>query len=568
MTDNPPKNGTAQVVEFPVGDEEKARRFHAEVARLAAQPKGYWLFLIGTDHIQKFGATKEQFEQAIGAVLAEQEKKAKEDRGELRHAEKQQTTAKRESERKQERKEREEERKQEREEREARKEEERKDKEKQKALAAVVKLPSAQHEAELKKVARRLDEDVETLRAEFDELLGDEAEKIRRGIVEPWDEPVEARELLDATAVQFAKYIIIHDKVVAPIVPLWIAFAWIHDIAVFSPLLVFQGADTEMGKSAATDVVTRLTPRGYMVAKPTGPSLYRLVDAMHPTLGVDDADRLLAEDRDLATVIKTSWKRGVPIPRVVKGVIHLFDAFGPRCLNGIDLLAHLDPATRTRCITIRMLPKLEDETVISMRYAGEDENFFILRRKFLRWATDNMAALKTAQPRMPEGFFSRLEENYHLLFAIADLAGGDWPKKARAAAVKLSRERDTPSRGKRLLAIFFALFVRHGRQITSKQAETLVPMEDDEFADYRNSGRPITRFQIAALLKPYQVYPGLIHPRGGKTADRGYDAAWFATAFKHYLGKTLPEGRSVVRTGQRRGRRSPNDRTSHQGGDS
>ena len=31
MSDHPQKNGTAQVVGFPVGDEEKARRFHAEV---------------------------------------------------------------------------------------------------------------------------------------------------------------------------------------------------------------------------------------------------------------------------------------------------------------------------------------------------------------------------------------------------------------------------------------------------------------------------------------------------------------------------------------------------------
>jgi len=548
VNDHPQKNGT--VVEFPVGDEEKARRFHAEVMRLAAQPVDYWLYLIDTDHIKKFGATKEQFEQAIRAVLAEQEKRVKEDRSELRRREdrdeKQRTTARRESERKQERKQREEERRQEREEREARKEAERRERETQKALAAIVKLPSAQHEAELKKVAQRLDEDVESLRAEFDELLGDEAEKIRRGIVEPWDEPVSTRELLDATAAQFGKYIIIHDAVVAPIVPLWIAFAWVHEIATFSPLLNFQGADTEMGKSAATEVVTRLTPRGYMVVKPTGPSLYRLVDTMHPTLGVDDADKLLAEDRDLATVIRSSWKRGVYVPRVVKGVVHLFDAFGPRVLNGIDLLAHLDAATRTRCITIRMLPKLEGETVISMRYAEEDENFLILRRKFLRWATDNMTALKAARPRMPEGFFSRLEENFHPLLAIADLGGLSWAKKARAAAVKLSRERDTPSLGKRLLAIFFALFVRHGPQITSKQAEALVSMEDDEFADYRNSGRPITRFQIAALLRPYEVYPDVIHPRG-RPADRGYDAAWFKIAFKHHLGKALPGGRTLVR---------------------
>jgi len=339
----------------------------------------------------------------------------------------------------------------------------------------------------------------------------------------------------------------------APIIPLWIAFAWIHDIAAFSPLLNFQGADTEMGKSAATEVVTRLTPRGLMIVKPTGATVYRLVDHTHPTLGIDDADRLLAEDPDLATIVRAGCKRDVFVPRVVKGEVYLFDPFGPRCLNGIDLLAHLDAATRTRCITVQMLPKLADEAVTSLRYAGDDENFVILRRKFLRWSTDNMPALKAAKPRMPDGFFSRREENYHLMFAIADLAGGEWPKKARAAAIKLSQEHTSPSPGKRLLAIFFTLFTRHGLLLTSKQAEQLVPVEDDEFANYKNYGRPINKFEIATLMRPFRVFPGVIHPRG-RPADRGWNGGWdaFTIAFRHYLGKTLAGGRTVVRKKRRK----------------
>src|SRR5262249_9873485 len=128
-----------------------------------------------------------------------------EDRGELRRredrAEKKRDASKREDDRKAERREREEERRierreraEERRQREERKEAERKAREREKVLAAIVKLPSAQHEAEPKKAAGRRAEDVEPLHAEFDELLGDEAEKIRRGIVEPWDEPVATRE--------------------------------------------------------------------------------------------------------------------------------------------------------------------------------------------------------------------------------------------------------------------------------------------------------------------------------------------------------------------------------------
>jgi hypothetical protein len=371
-----------RAVQFPIQEEERARRLKAEVERLARLPRVEWMFYLDGS-AEKHGVTKAALKSMIEAVIKETEKKAREDRGELRRREDREAKAadvtKRDAERRADRERRGEERR----EREARKEAEKKEREKQKALAAIIKLPSAMHEAEVKKLAKRLDEDLEVLRAEFDDLLGDEAEKIRRGIVEPWDEPVGARELLDAAEAQFAKYIVVHDKVVAPIVPLWVAFTWVHDIATFSPLLVFQGADNGMGKSAATEVVCRLTPRGHMVVKPTGPSIYRLVDYMRPTLGIDDADRLLAEDRDLATIIRASWKRGVTIPRVVKGTVYLFDAFGPRCLNGIDLLAHLDAATRTRCITIQLLPKLENETVTSLRYADEDENFIILRRKFL-----------------------------------------------------------------------------------------------------------------------------------------------------------------------------------------
>jgi len=120
----------------------------------------------------------------------------------------------------------------------------------------------------------------------------------------------------------------------------------------------------------------------------------------------------------------------------------------------------------------------------------------------------------------------------------------------RAAAIKLSREHNEPSFGKCLLAILFDLSIRHGPLLTSKQLEHLVPAESDVFANYQN-GRPINKYQIAALLKPYcNIQPKIVHPRGGKTGDRGYNTTWpeFKLAFRHYLGKELPAGRSVVRS--------------------
>ena len=320
---------------------------------------------------------------------------------------------------------------------------------------------------------------------------------------------------------------------------------------------MIQAAAEDSGKSHLTQVVLWLTPRGLMIAEPTGPALYRTVDRDRPTLGVDDADVLFVLRPDLGTIVNVSWMRGVKIPRMERDVTHYYDPFCPKVLNGIDLLPHLKPATRTRCITGNLLPKLDDEKVVNFTRAVFDEDFLTLRRKAMRWAADNMATVRDANPDLPKGFSkNRQKDNYTLLFAIADLAGGLWPRKARDAAVKLTREYNAPSPGKVCLAKFFEFFLGHGVRtsddkllLTSKQVEALFAAteEEEEWCNYKNKGRPINRWEIAALLKPFGIRPGNIHPRGGKTTDRGYDAAWFTKAFKHWLGKTLPVGRSVAR---------------------
>jgi putative DNA primase/helicase len=147
---------------------------------------------------------------------------------------------------------------------------------------------------------------------------------------------------------------------------------------------------------------------------------------------------------------------------------------------------------------------------------------------------------------MPEGFDSRLAENHTLLFAIADLADGDWPQRARTAAIKLARQHTAPSLGRQLLAMFYDLFSRYGSELTSKQVEVALPVYGDEWANYRNRGRAINKWEIAQLLRPYGIVPTVIHPRG-RAADRGYRVAQFEVVFRHYLGKPLPGGRTPAR---------------------
>jgi hypothetical protein len=210
---------------------ERDSRLRTLVAQRARQP-AFERVLYLEDDAKKHNILSAKLKELIDAVVKENEKKARETKVEHEkrehRVEKKQITARREQRRERERQEREErreqerqEREQEREEREARKEIERKDREKQKAFAAIVKLPSAEHDGRLAALARQLGEDINILHEEFAELRIEEEERIKRGQVEPWDEPVNTRVLLNAVAAQFEKYIIIHDLTIAPIIPLW-----------------------------------------------------------------------------------------------------------------------------------------------------------------------------------------------------------------------------------------------------------------------------------------------------------------------------------------------------------
>jgi hypothetical protein len=406
-------------------------------------------------------------------------------------------------------------------------------------------------------LARQLDDDLDGLRAELELLLADAETAKARAAATPWEEPVDLKALLGETEVVLRNYAVVHDPAAATVYTVTVPFAWVHDeIATWSPLLVVQGADTETAKSLLCDIHSLLTPRAHVVVNPTGPAVFRLVDHTHPTLYIDNGDKLLARDRDLADIINSGSTRGHRIPRVVDGKPYEFDPFCFKIINGIDVLPHLDPATRTRCITTEMLPKLSNEPVTHKKHAARDERFPNLRRKWMRWAIDDMAAVRDADPPMPEGFADRLADNYALLFAIADLAGDGWPERMRKAAVKLSREHNKPSLGRRCFMQFYEFLSTHGvfgstgtLLITAEQLEKLfAATQEDDWCNYLGSGRPINHWQISGLLRPYYRGPNprpLIHPPG-RTA-RGFDAAWFEITIKHYLGKTLPRDRSTVR---------------------
>ena len=100
---------------------------------------------------------------------------------------------------------------------------------------------------------------------------------------------------------------------------------------------------------------------------------------------------------------------------------------------------------------------------------------------------------------------------------IAQHAGGSWPEQARRSAIYLSRAPYEPSVGVQLLAVLRSMFTKNRTEITSEQVvQELLADPDSPWQEYRGRG-PITKNQVAALLRDYDIRPVVLHPT--KRAD-------------------------------------------------
>ena len=376
---------------------------------------------------------------------------------------------------------------------------------------------------------------------EYEDFLGIEGGEEAPSETEPWPEPVDIAVLLSELSSKIARYVVLVKPYQTTALVLWTVHCWLYDHAVpiHSPMLAATSAEANSGKSTLVVVVGHATPRFKLNVETTGPTLYRYVDQFKPTMVLDEADDIFKRRSDLKHIINAGWTRGAKIPRQEKigGVWRTvwFDPFTPKAISLLG--SNLPPATRTRTIEIKMVPKRSDEKVEDFEQL-DDAEFAVLRRKFARWAADHAAALKDAKPTMPPGLNNRAAANWKLLLAIAELAGGPWPGRAREAAERLTQTRHRPSYGVRLLAAFREVFISDGRKmITSEDMVTYLCRDPTSVWANYNHGGPITQRQIAILADQYDISPVPTHPTGRSDFGRmGYKLSQqFLDAFSRYL---------------------------------
>jgi hypothetical protein len=551
------------VLDFPTRDEEHKRRIMVEARRLAALAPGEYLIWLGNS-AETLRIARDDLKKLVEIILKHKEKQAREQKAEERRQERRHEKDAKQRRSDQQREEREQQRQQDRSDREA----QRRHRDKEREFAKLVMLPTAEREPRLDALAKLLGEDLAVLREEFAAFTdGTPLPAIpSTWHVTPWDEPVDAALLLQELDDQFIKYIAFNERYRTAAV-LWTPMAWVHnEIATHSPILDIVSVDEGSGKTELMGVLGLVTPRPCTGAEFTGPNIYRTVDRDRPTLLLDEADDAFQRRSDLKHIVNHGWTRGAKIPRQIRvgGELqtYWFNIFCPKVIGHILVPGKPLPRTiASRGICIKMWPKRPDEHVEEFMHR-DDESFATLRRKFLRLANDQAQAITAIKPVFPPGFNNRTRANWKLLLAIAELAGGDWPQRARAAAEFIAGKAEG-SQGSQLFTAFHAMCAARLRAdaeivIPSEEAVDFLKRFDPYWAnDYRGSdGHPgeITQNKLAALLRGYEITPHHIHPTKRSSLTRGcyiilrkgkWDEHWLDMFARFTPG--LPDIRSLRR---------------------
>jgi hypothetical protein len=170
-----------------------------------------------------------------------------------------------------------------------------------------------------------------------------------------------------------------------------------------------------------------------------------------------------------------------------------------------------------------------------------------LRRKATRWALDNADTLREADPIIPDKMTNdRARDNWRTLFGVADVAGGEWPRLAREAALAISESDDNQSAGELLIGDLYAFFREldgYERIESARIAEYLHGLENRAWAEWGRLKKPITPIGIARLLKGHDIEPA--HWRERDKTVRGYRLADFEDAFDRYCRSDIPPAEAI-----------------------
>ena len=358
---------------------------------------------------------------------------------------------------------------------------------------------------------------------------------------------------LDQVVAFLRRYIVFPMPEQFDLVALWIAHTYVYDLFHWTPYLIVRSPEAECGKSTVLGAIKLLARAPWKVVVPTPAVIYRKIERDRPTVIIDEYDTIYNEkikseaNEILRGTLNAGFERGDVIPRCDGPKNELLE-FSPYCPKALAGIGRLPETVESRAFIIPIVRLGHSEFVEEYDEEIAPEEARPIAEALKVWAVGSRNALRKANPSRPPELKPRQRNIAKPLLAIADLAGGEWPDRAREALVRTCAKEKLISQGTQLLDDIRSIILTASvdKMTTNELLERLVRVESANSpwpvwweGDLKAGKTHGPGKKLASLLAAFDIHPRPL--RWGPDVKKGYSKADFVGAWDRYLEPAVAE---------------------------
>ncbi|MDX3611970.1 DUF3631 domain-containing protein [Streptomyces europaeiscabiei] len=361
------------------------------------------------------------------------------------------------------------------------------------------------------------------------------------------EEPQQAAagaELLDELRKAVARYVILPSGEALTAVTLWVAASHIQPALQHAPRLAVVGPAKRCGKSRLLDVITETVHEPLITVNTSPAVVFRAIGDDPPTLLVDEADTIFGsikaaeKNEELRGLLNAGHQRNRPALRI-SGPEHKPQAFPTFAMAALAGIGDLPDTVMDRSVVIRMQRRKAGERVEQFRSRRDIPALHAVRDRLTAWLRPLMDTAADLVPSMPVQ--DRAADTWEPLVIVAELAGGDWPERARAACVTMCAaevgQDDESNLKTRLLQDIRRIFARREDPEILRTSDLLSDLVSDHEAPWAEYGtHGLSSRHLGLLLKDFGIKSATHRFDGGRQA-KGFARTRFTDAWARYCAE-------------------------------
>lgn len=364
-------------------------------------------------------------------------------------------------------------------------------------------------------------------------------------LTDPAAEPVDGAELLNDVRAALTRFVILPSDATTDAVVLWIAATHVQPAWAHAPRLVIRAPEKRCGKSRLLDVIEATCHEPLITVNASSAAVYRAIGTDDPpTLLVDEADTIFGSKKsaeaneDLRGLLNAGHQRNRPAIRYDASTrsVERIPTFAMAALAGIG---HMPDTIEDRAVIVRMRRRAPGERVDPYRHRRDRPALTELGSDLRTWLRAYVDQLADAMPPMPVE--DRAADTWEPLVAVADLAAGSWPDRARAAAELLTAEHDDTGEVRTSTALLADCRTAFNDAAALPTEELLNRLRHDPEAPWGEYGPAgLTARRLGLMLAEYDIRPAKSRYPDGRQL-RGFARTDFADAWSRYCPTELDQ---------------------------